>query len=135
MTSRVLPLTLAALAAVADGAGAHRVALYLVLLAIPGAAGAAFVAASDAFEGRRGAAFRAMSTTLALVLLVVASAVRENAPHGAAVPPLAISAIFAALVAYALPLVGWLVEPVPLRARPAPVRADGAARETSRLAA
>jgi len=109
--SRLLPLTLALGALLADGSGFHRVAFYFVLLAIPGAAAAAFIGAGDALEGE-GAWLRGISTTVALALLVLGSAVRENAPHGAAVPALAVSAVAAAVIAYALPALAWVLEPL-----------------------
>jgi len=109
--SRVLPLTLALGALAADAAGAHRIAFYLVLLAVPGAAAAAFIGAGDALEGK-GAWLRGISTTLALTLLVLGSAVRENAPHGAPVPALAVSAIVAAVIAYAVPVFAWVLQPL-----------------------
>ena len=124
MGSRLLPLSLALGAVLADAAGVHRVAFYLVLLAIPGAAAAAFIGAGDALEGK-GAWLRGISTTLALTLLVLGSAVRENAPRGAAVPALAVSAVVAAIVVYGLPALAWVLEPfVPRpRVRTVPVRA------------
>lgn len=109
--SRVLPLALAVLALAADAAGAHRIAFYIVLLAIPGAAAAAFIGAGDALEGK-GAWLRGISTTLALTLLVLGSAVRENAPHGAPVPALAVSAVVAAIIAYVIPAFAWVLEPL-----------------------
>ena len=114
--SRVLPLSFAAGALLADAAGAHRVAFYLVLLAIPGAAAAAFIAVGDALENR-GALLRGVSTTLALTLLVLGSAVRENAPRGAAVPSLAVSTIVAAALVYGLPALAWVLEPLLPRPR------------------
>ena len=110
MGSRLLPLSLALGALLADAAGAHRIAFYLVLLAIPGAAAAAFIGAGDALEGN-GAWLRGISTTLALTLLVLGSAVRENAPHGAAVPSLAVSAVVGAIVVYGIPALAWVLEP------------------------
>jgi hypothetical protein len=128
--SRLVPLSIAAGALLADAAGAHRVAFYLVLLAIPGAAAAAFIGAGDALEGR-GAWLRGISTTLALMLLVLGSAVRENAPHGAAVPSLAVSSVVAAIVVYGLPALAWVLEPFvprpPLRTA-APARTASEAR-------
>ncbi len=111
MGSRLLPLsvTIAALAAVASGL--QRPALYLGLLAVPAAAATAFVAISDALEGRV-AWLRAVTSGLALTLLVVASAVRENAPHGGTVPPLATYALVGSLLAYLAPTVAWVLEPV-----------------------
>jgi hypothetical protein len=114
--SRVLPLSLAIGALLADAAGVHRVAFYLVLLAIPGAAAAAFIGAGDALE-QRGAWLRGISTTLALTLLVLGSAVRENAPRGAAVPSLAVSAVVAAIVVYGIPALAWVLEPLLPRPR------------------
>jgi hypothetical protein len=115
MGSRVLPLTLAVAALLADAGGAHGLAFYLVLLAIPGAAAAAFLGAGDAFDG--GAWLRGVTTTLALALLVLGSAVREGAPHGAAVPALATSAVVAAVIAYVLPALVWVLEPLRPRRR------------------
>ena len=129
MGSRLLPLSLAVGALLADTVGAHRVAFYLVLLAIPGAAAAAFVGAGDALEGK-GAWLRGISTTLALTLLVLGSAVRENAPHGAAVPSLAVSAVVAAVVVYGLPVLAWVLEPLLPRPR---LRTAAAARAASDL--
>ena len=108
--SRLVPLSVAVGALLADAAGAHRAAFYLVLLAIPGAAAAAFIGAGDALEGR-GAWLRGISTTLALTLLVLGSAVRENAPRGAGVPALAVSSVVAAVVVYGLPALAWVLEP------------------------
>jgi hypothetical protein len=111
MGSRPLPLILALAALAADAVGLHRAAFYVVLLAVPAAAAAAFVAVSDALE-RRCAWPRAGSLALALTLLVTASAVRENAPHAAAVPAAATSALVAATLLYGLSFLGWLLEPV-----------------------
>jgi hypothetical protein len=110
MGSRLFPVSCTLGALLADVSGAHRVAFYLVLLGIVGAAAAAFVGAGEALEGA-GSWLRAASTGLALALLVLGSAVRSNAPHGAGVPALAVSATVAALLAYALPLVAWLLAP------------------------
>jgi hypothetical protein len=114
MGSRLLPLTLAVAAVLADATGLHGMAFYLVLLAIPGAAGAAFLSAGDAFEGKD--VLRGVTTCLALALLVLASAVRANAAEGAPVPALAASAMIGAVLIYGLPLIAWVLEP--LRPRP-----------------
>jgi hypothetical protein len=127
--SRVLPLSFAAGALLADAAGAHRVAFYLVLLAVPGAAAASFIAVGDVLEGR-GALLRGISTTLALTLLVLGSAVRENAPRGAAVPSLAVSAVVAAALVYGLPALAWVFEPLLPRPR---VRTAATVRTVSEL--
>jgi uncharacterized protein involved in response to NO len=118
MGSRLLPLSLAVAAVVADATGIHGLAFYLVLLAIPGAAAAAFLGAGDALEGKE--IMRGVTSCLALALLVLASAVRANAPEGAAVPALAASAMIAAVLVYCLPLLAWVLEPLRPRPKPRP---------------
>ena len=117
--SRPLPLALAAAALVAGMAGLPGLALWLGLLAVPAAAAAAFVAVSDVLEGRP-SLLRAVTSGLALALIILASATRENAPTGAIASPLATWALLIALLAYAIPLVAWVLEPVrvPRRTRP-----------------
>ena len=121
--SRLLPLALATAALAAGSAGLAGLALWLGLLAVPAAAAAAFVAVSDALEGRP-ARLAAVASGVALGLVVLASAVRAGAPTGGGVSPLATWALFLALVTYGVPLVAWVLEPVrvPRRARPAPRR-------------
>jgi hypothetical protein len=111
MGSRLLPLSLALGALAADAAGLHRLASYLVLLAVVGAAAAAFVGVGEWIEGK-GGLVRAGTTTLALVLLLLGSSVRAAAPAGSHVPALALSSLVLAALVYALPLVVWLVEPL-----------------------
>jgi hypothetical protein len=118
--SRLLPLVLATAALAAGSAGLGGLALWLGLLTVLAAAAAAFVAVSDALEGRP-ARLSAVSCVAALALVVLASSARAGAPTGGAVPPLATWALFLALLAYAIPLVAWVLEPVRLarRTRPA----------------
>jgi hypothetical protein len=116
MGSRLLPLLLALGALVADGAGADRLAYYVVLLAVVGAAAAAFVAVGDALA-RRGSWFAGVSNGLALVLVVVGSVVRASAPVGAGVPVLGVSTLVMATLVYVLPVVGWFFEPLIPRGR------------------
>ena len=129
MGSRLLPLVLAAAALAAGAARLDGLALWLVLLAVPAAAAAAFVAVSDALEGRP-AHLRAVTTCFALTLVVVSSAVRENTPTGSAPSPLATWALLIALLAYTAPLVAWVLEPVrvprrsPQRRRLRPAEVD-----------
>jgi hypothetical protein len=117
--SRLLPLVLATAALAAGDVGLHGLALWLGLLAVPAAAAAAFVAVSDTLEGRP-ALLHAVTSGVALALIVLASAARENAPTRAGSSPLATWALLIALLAYALPLVVWVLEPVraPRRTRP-----------------
>ena len=117
MGSRLLPLSLALGAFTADAAGFHHIAYYLVLLAVVGAAAAAFVGVGEWLEGK-GGLVRAGSTTLALVLLVLGSAVRSIAPEGGSVPVFAVSTLVLAALVYCLPALVWLVEPVAPRAQP-----------------
>jgi hypothetical protein len=109
--SRLLPLVLATAALAAGAVGLGGLALWLGLLAVPAAAASAFVAVSDTLEGRSGL-LRAVTSGVALTLVVLASAARENAPAGAAASPLATWALVVALLAYAVPLVAWVLEPV-----------------------
>ena len=111
----------------AGAAGLGGLALWLGLAAIPAAAAAAFVAISDVMEDRL-TLIHAMTNSLALGFIVLGCAVRSNAAVGAAVPPLATWALLAALVAYAVPTVAWVLEPVKVtrtrperRRRPRPV--------------
>jgi hypothetical protein len=117
--SRLLPLVLATAALAAGAAGSGGLAVWLGLLTVPAAAAAAFVAVSDTLEGRP-ALLHAVTSGVALALVVLASAARENAPTGGAVSPLATWALLLALLAYGVPLVAWVLEPmrVPRRTRP-----------------
>jgi hypothetical protein len=119
VSSRLLPLALATAALAAGAVGLGGLALWLGLLAVPAAAATAFVAVSDTLEGRP-ALLRAVTSGVALALVVLASAARENAPTGGAASPLATWALVLALLAYGIPLVAWVLEPVrvPQRARP-----------------
>jgi hypothetical protein len=122
MGSRVLPLTLATAALAAGTVGLGGLALWLGLLAIPAAAAAAFVAASDTLEGRP-TLLRAVTSGLALALLVLACAARSNAVSGAGTPRLATWALLLALLSYSAPFVAWVLEPVKLkRSRTRPER-------------
>jgi hypothetical protein len=115
MGSRLLAPGIALAALLADAGGVHGLASWLVLLALPAAAAAAFVGVSDALEGL--GAMRAATASLALALLVLGSAVREGAPRGGSVPALAISAIVMALLCYAIPGLLWVLEPLASRPR------------------
>ena len=120
MGSPLPPLVLAVSAALADGAGAHRAAFYLVLLAIPFAAGAALAAAGDLADGSR-AGLRTSCTAVALAFLVLSSAVRSNAPVGGAVPALALSALLACVAAYVMLGLLWAAWPPPVAASAPPL--------------
>jgi hypothetical protein len=111
MGSRLLPLCLAIGALLTDATGLHHIAFYLVLLAVVGAAAAAFVGVGELLEGT-GGLVRAVTTSLSLALLVLGSAVRANAAVGGHVPALAVSAVVAAALVYSLPGLGWFFQPL-----------------------
>jgi hypothetical protein len=115
-----------AFAAAALGLGG--LALWLGFLAIPAAAAAAFVSVSDLLEGNTRRVY-AVTNALALAFIVLESAVRSNAAVGAGAPRLATWALLAALLAYSVPTVAWMLEPMKVtrtkperrRRRPRPV--------------
>ena len=111
MGSRLLPLALATAALAAATVDLGGLSLWLGLAAIPAAAAAAFVAVSDQLEGKAGLT-ASVASSLALGFIVLGCAVRSNAVAGTAVPPLATWALFAALLAYSLPVVAWALEPM-----------------------
>lgn len=118
MGSRLLPLALVTVAFAAGTAGLGGLALWLGLFAIPAAAAASFVAVSDLLEGKA-TMLLAATSSLALAFIVLACAVRSNAATGASAPPLAVGALLAALFAYAVPTLAWVLEPVKVtRAKP-----------------
>jgi hypothetical protein len=110
MTSRLLPLSLALGAVLADVAGAHQLAGLALLVAIPCAVAPLVVAVSDVAWGR------ALGCGGSLLLLLVGSAVRHGAPVGAAIPPVALSAVIAAAILYLVPAFFWFLQPVSFRA-------------------
>ena len=109
--SRLLPLVLATAALAAGAGGLETLALWLGLLTVPAAAAAAFVAVGDVLDGRP-SQLTAVTSGLALALVILASAARENAPTGATASPIATWALVLALLAYAVPLVAWVLHPV-----------------------
>ena len=121
MGSRLLPLVLATAALAAGALGLGGLALWLGLATVPAAAAAAFVTAGDALEGRP-MRLRAVASGVALALVVLSSAARENAPTGSAASPLATWALLLALLAYVAPLVVWVLEGLALPRRTRPVR-------------
>ena len=118
MGSRLLPLLLALAALAADVTSHDRVASYAVLLAVVGAGAAAFVGVGSLLEGT-GSIAHAVTTVLALVLLLAGSVVRASAPVGGHVPTLAVSTLVLAGLVYAVPLLRWLLEPLVPRPKPA----------------
>ena len=101
MGRRALPVLLAALAAIADAAGAHALARDAVFAALPFASVAALVAFGDYVDAReRVAGLQALCYGVIVALLVLSCALRSSAVHGA--PPLAVSSLLAVMVLFAL---------------------------------
>jgi hypothetical protein len=90
---RLLPALLVVLAAFADGRGAHGLAFYSLLGAVPFAAVAAIAAFGDQLDSRDDAVgtLQAILWGLVVVLLVVSCSARSGALHG--VPPVAVSTV------------------------------------------
>jgi hypothetical protein len=122
MGSRLLPLSLALAALAGDVGGLDRLSFYLVLLAVVGAAAAAFACIGDALAAK-GSWAAGVSAGVALALLLLGSAVRASAAVGAGVPAVAVSTLAAAVLLYTLPVWAWLL--APLVPRPRPVRMAG----------
>jgi hypothetical protein len=102
---RLLPALLVVLAAVADGRGAHELAFYSLLGAVPFAAVAAIAAFGEQLDSRDGAvgALQALLWGVVVVLLVVSCSARSGALHG--VPPVAISTVVGCLGVFGIKLV------------------------------
>jgi hypothetical protein len=109
--SRLLPLVLATAALAAGAAGFGGLAMWLGLLTVPAAAATAFVAVSDTLEGRP-VLLQAVTSGVALLLVVVASAARGSAATGHAPSPLATWGLLLALLVYGVPFVTWLLAPL-----------------------
>jgi hypothetical protein len=139
MGRRVLPVVLVLLAACADASGRHGLATSVLVLAIPAAAAAALTRFGELVElpGRvRGVVALRVDVALgalALVAVVVSAAARAGAVEGTGVPPLAVSALLASVVAFALQAVVALLAPT-VRAERPPRRRPVAADEPAQAA-
>jgi hypothetical protein len=93
-------------AALADGRGAHGVAFYAMLVAIPFAAVSALEAFGGYLEHREDAVggVQALLWTLALGFLVLSCAARSPATQTGGLPPLGWSALVACLAVFAIKL-------------------------------
>ena len=97
----------------ADGRGLHSLAFYLLLAAIPSVAVTALAFFGDLVEGsadgEAGALYVGL-TSISLVLLVIAAAVRSNAVDHTTVPALGVSAAVGGLTLLLLQLMvqSWL---------------------------
>jgi hypothetical protein len=99
MARRAIPVGLVVAAAAADGAGAHELAFYALLLAVPAAAVAALDTFGELLDGTRDHLY-ALLWTVVLGLIVVGAAARAPAATGGAVPALARSALLACLAIF-----------------------------------
>jgi len=117
MLRRFAPLAPMLAAAGADGAGAHRIAFYFLLLAVPAAVVAGLDRFAAALDGQ-GEARQAVVCGTALGLVVLSEAVRApHLPENAA-PALGISAFGVALALLALQaLYGLVTVPLPTARR------------------
>ena len=97
----MLPALLAVAAAAADSAGAHGVALYALLGAVPFAAVSALTSFGDYLDAREDAvaALQSLLWAIAVALLVGSCAIRSQA---IGVPPLAESTVFGCLGVFAV---------------------------------
>jgi hypothetical protein len=108
MLRRVLPLGPILLVVLADGAGAHRLAFYLLLLAVPAAVVASLTCFGEALEGGPEEGLQALLAALALLLVVAGAAARAPYLAQGALPTSAVSALVAILVVLGLQVLAWL---------------------------
>jgi len=108
MLRRLLPLGPVLLAALADGAGLHRLAFYALLLAVAAAVVAALTCFGDALEGTTEDGLQALLATLVLLLVVVGCAARAPYLTEGRLPTSAVSALVATLVVLGLQAVAGL---------------------------
>jgi hypothetical protein len=99
MARRAVPVGLVIAAAAADGAGAHGLAFYALLLAVPAAAIAALDAFGHVLDGAQDH-LPALLWMMVLALVVVGATVRAPAVTEGAVPGLARSALLACLAVF-----------------------------------
>jgi hypothetical protein len=99
MVRRATPVGLVVAAAAADGAGAHELAFYALLLAVPAAAVVALDYFGELLDGAQDH-LHALLWTVVLALIVVGAAVRAPAVTEGAVPALARSALLACLAIF-----------------------------------
>jgi hypothetical protein len=111
MLARALPPVLAAAAVLADGRGAHGLAFYLLVAAVPAAGAAALAYFGDLVElpggaeGETRARAHAALSAVALALILVAASVRAPVRLEGGVPGLGVSAVVASLFLYGMQIV------------------------------
>ncbi len=102
MLRRLLPLGPVVLVALADGAGAHRLAFYVLLLAVPAAVAASLTCFAEALEGGPEEGLQALLAALVLLFAVAGAAARAPYLMQGALPTAAVSALVAILVVLGL---------------------------------
>ena len=107
MARQAIPVGLVVAAAAADGAGAHELAFYALLLAVPAAAVVALDTFGELLDGAQNH-LHALLWTVVLALIVVGAAVRAPAVTEGAVPALARSALLACLLIFCVQAVASL---------------------------
>ena len=132
MARRALPALLAFVALCADAAGAHGLALVMLLAAIPAAFVYVLDCYGDAIAARCGGV-RPLLAAVSLFLLVLSAALRSPAVVGG-VPRLAVSALGFCLLVYGIGAAGALL-PARARAVPRLRRATQVPADDERLAA
>ena len=100
MRMQRLAIGLVLVAGLADAAGGHRLAFYLLVLAVPAIAAAALSAPGAAFDLDSRAVGRAWVQAAALLLVLVSAAARAPA-RGEGVPRVAVSALVVCVLLYA----------------------------------
>ena len=108
MLRRVLPLGPILLVVLADGAGAHRLAFYLLLLAVPAAVVASLTCFGEALEGGPDEGLQALLAGLALLFAVAGAAARAPYVTQGALPTSAVSALVAILAVLGLQFLAGL---------------------------
>lgn len=112
------PIGLVLLAGLADAVGAHSLAFYALVVAVPAAAVAALVALDAALDPNEGARLigRAWLQGVVLVLILTSAAVRAPARGDSSVPRLAVTALVVCLAVFACQAVFVLLPRVQRRA-------------------
>jgi hypothetical protein len=106
--ARRIPVALVVAAAAADGAGAHGLAFYALLAAVPAAAVAALDAYGHALEDAR-SRVQAFLWAVVLALTVTGAAARAPVLAEGSVPALARTAVVACLAIFCLQAIAGLV--------------------------
>lgn len=120
MLRRLLPLGPILLVALADGAGAHRLAFYLLLLAIPAAVAASLTCFGEALAAGPEEGLQALLAALVLLLVVAGAAARGPYLTQGTLPTSAVSALVAVSVLLALQVLAGLPALVAGLRSPAP---------------